>query len=145
MKMKIDPFDAFEIARSLFPTSTGDGSPREWSLRMNPSSTQEIQEAWDSLTESRTAHNKLRGILLNTGDVTVRRFNKLYFDGNGAMSCLNQQVLLDRVRYGTSLLSGLAQGADVKNADEMLQDIVRDVAVALTGRTITFGDEVDDG
>lgn len=134
----------FEVlARALRPTSrptTTDPDP------MQPVQPMQPLQALLHLSTNQRALGKLAGILLDTGDCTHRRFDRPYFDGNGAFSVLSQQVLLDRVRYGFSIRSGISQGGWEQGDLESLIDIVEDVAEALVGdkRRITWQDNVSD-
>jgi len=102
-------------------------------------SAREAVEAWKALLDNDAALSKLRGILLDTGDRTIRRFDRPYFDGNGPRSALAGQVLLDRVRYGLSTMSGVNQGGITEaEARPIMEDIVQDVAMALLGEKVTF-------
>lgn len=88
--------------------------------------------------------SRLRGALLDTGNVEKRRFESMHFDGNGLWSLYSSRVLHDRLAFGLSELSGLQQGAtDVD--PEAIRDVVRDIAVALTGYEIEFTREVPYG
>ena len=85
--------------------------------------------------------SKLNGILVNTGNCAIRRFNSMIPLGNGNWSLFGCRCLHDRLEYGLSELSGLQQGAEVD--DESLRDVVRDIAVALTGYEIEFTTKSD--
>lgn len=123
------PAEVYEVASALFPVRVGDDR------FMHPTSGNEVVAAWDALRASGSACSKLRGILLDTGDVTVPRFERPYFDGNGTSSTLQAQVLLDRVRYGFSVSSGVSQGSlTEEEARPILEAIIRDVAVAFGQR-----------
>jgi hypothetical protein len=129
-----------EIITSLWPVKVeptgqnmqGDvGPPAGW----NKARTREVVAAL------RKKMSRLRGVLLDTGDVEKRRFESQHFDGNGLWSLYSSRVLHDRLSFGLSELSGLQQGAtDVD--PETIRDVVRDIAVALTGYEVEFTREV---
>lgn len=129
-----------EIITSLWPVKVeptgqnmqGDsGPPAGWNK----------ERAQEVLAVLRKKMSQLRGVLLDTGNVEKRRFESQYFAGNGQWSLYGSRVLHDRLSYGLSELSGLQQGAtDVD--PETLRDVVRDIAVALTGYEIEFTKEI---
>lgn len=132
-----------EIFTSLWPVKIeptgqnmqGDGGPPAgW----DKDRTREV------LAVLRKKMSRLRGVLLDTGNVEKRRFESMHFDGNGQWSLYSSRVLHDRLSYGLSELSGLQQGAtDVD--PETIRDVVRDIAVALTGYEVEFTKEVPYG
>ena len=129
--------EVFEVAGMLRPY-TASRDPKTWGHGVTQ---KDMAAAWDKLLEDDKIAAKLSGILLDTGDVKNRSFDRMWFGGNGAYSTLREQILLDRIRYGTSLISGWNQGAQIENVEQILQDIVQDVAVALTGKEVIFPEE----
>lgn len=100
---------------------------------------------------------RLRGVLLDTGNVSKRRFESQHFDGMGQWSLYASRVLHDRLAFGLSELSGLQQYNEMRIGEggydpedpavtaEVIRDVVRDIALALTGYEIEFTREVPYG
>ena len=139
-----------------------------WPVKIEPTS-QNMQgdsgppAGWDKgrtrevVAVLRKKMSRLRGVLLDTGNVEKRRFESQHFDGSGQWSLYSSRVLHDRLSYGLSELSGLQQynpmriGEGGYNPDEPavmqenIRDVVRDIALALTGYEIEFTKEVPYG
>ncbi len=67
-----------------------------------------------------------------------RYIDHMYFDGRGDYSQREHEFLLARLSAAMGTLSGLQQGADDEEGYADLENVVRDVAMALTGKEITF-------
>lgn len=67
-----------------------------------------------------------------------RCFNNMLFFGNGDYSIRNAEVLKTRLEEAMNILSGLQQGAEDEEAYKFIENIVKDVAMALTGKEIEF-------
>ena len=88
------------------------------------------------------------------GEEDDRHFTKMLFCGAGDRTRFNVAWLLDRVEVGLNYLSGRQQGphwreqpsqemldheeASNQKADLVCQQAARDIAMALTGKEITF-------
>lgn len=121
-----------------------DGPPAGWDKK----------RAQEVLAVLRKNKQRLQGVLLDTGNVEKRRFNSIWFAGNGQWSLYAARVLHDRLDFGLSELSGLEQYNPMRRGEggydpedpaitqETIRDVVRDIAVALTGYEIDFTREV---
>lgn len=78
----------------------------------------------------------------------MRKFHGYLFLGNGKFSERQEALLRRRLREAFELNAGLEQGAGFGEFDppgfkerlvREIEDIVRDIAAALTGRRISFG------
>jgi len=91
--------------------------------------------------------DRLRGLFLDTGDNTKRRFGKMVFLGSGLPSLFWRRVLHDRLDRGLDILGGLQQGGTTTQEQyeyqEQVKGVVRDIAVALTGYDIEFTARVE--
>ncbi len=77
------------------PNMQGDvGPPAGW----DKDRTREV------LVVLRKRMSRLRGVLLDTGNVEKRRFESQHFDGNGLWSLYSSRVLPDRVSFRLSEL-----------------------------------------
>ena len=75
----------------------------------------------------------------------MRQFNRMIFFGMGVQSAFEGQGLVDRVKYGLSVLSGLQQDGtneELEKEKQNLLDIVSDVAMAF-GCTIEFVGDIE--
>ena len=100
----------------------------------------------EAAMQRKGTRHRFRGALLDTGDVSQRRFFRQHFDGNGFLSLYSSRCLHDRLDIGLSAVSGINQGAPNAEALEAdIRDVVRDVAVALTGYNIEFTEKVPEG
>lgn len=74
-----------------------------------------------------------------------RLFDSMYFDGRGDYSARDSAILLARLRDCFSTLSGLQQGAEDENGKftRRLENVARDIAMALTGKEIQFVERTD--
>lgn len=70
-----------------------------------------------------------------------RLFEKILFLGNGDCSLINKQVLFERLNHAFSLLGALQQGVREETDqeyEEYIENVARDVVMALTGKEIEF-------
>lgn len=65
-----------------------------------------------------------------------RCFDHMLFFGNGDYSTKNREILITRLKYAFNMLSGLQQGAEDEEADTFIENVARDVVMALTGKEI---------
>lgn len=90
----------------------------------------------------RRMSTRLRNILMDTGDVSERCFKDTLFLGNGSYSGWLVRLLHDRLDHGLNWLGGSQGGplTAVEAADTRrnLEDVVRDIAMALLGQEIVF-------
>jgi hypothetical protein len=88
--------------------------------------------------------DKLQGLFLDTGDNSVvRRFGRQVPLGLGLQSLFWRRTLHDRLDHALNTLGGLQQGgpsdeAELQEAKELIEGVVRDIAIALTGQRIDF-------
>jgi hypothetical protein len=106
---------------------------RRWNMLVRP-------QAYEQ-ERTRPLQDRLRNILMDTGDNTQRCFNDWIFLGNGTASGWQVRKLQDRLSYAVQALGGTQQGGTRAERDEAVEDIkdvVRDIAMALLGAEITF-------
>lgn len=69
-------------------------------------------------------------------DFNGRCFDHMLFDGNGDYSIRNREILITRLNNAFDMLSGLQQGAEDEQADIFIENVAKDVVMALTGKEI---------
>lgn len=72
----------------------------------------------------------------------TRMFDCIYFDGAGMFSSNMSCLLFAKLNRALSIRSGLSQGGAQGGEEEELENIVRDLAAAIVGREISFGEEL---
>jgi len=72
----------------------------------------------------------------------MRTYDHLWFGGNGIYSGLEVNYLVNRLHEGFILLGGMEQGPWPTECETELEDIIRDIAAALTGKNIEFTDKL---
>ena len=75
----------------------------------------------------------------------LRKFHKMIFMGNGYEPLGKCYKLIQRLQEGINNLCGAQQGPRIKEMDDdLIYDVVRDVAMALTGKEIEFVDGTEE-
>ncbi len=75
-------------------------------------------------------------------EYTDRCFKNMLFFGNGDYSGRDARVLTAKLEDAFSWLSGLQQGPDdERNGNLIIENVARDVVMALTGKEFTFVEE----
>jgi len=108
---------------------------------------EELVKAFNETCDKRKSN--LTGTLLDTGDVSKRRFENTIFLGNGEYSILRERTLHDRLQFALSELSVLQQGIETESDEARqinrnIKDVLRDIAAALLGETIEFTGKIQE-
>ena len=134
----------FQLLRAVWPTRWPDDAAR---VHGNEPVDGEYDwaELYEDVFDNRgRARDKLKGLFLDTGDNTVaRRFGRMIPLGGGINTLFWRRTLHDRLDHALDTLGGLQQGgaydeADRREVEEQIEGVVRDIAIALTGRRIDF-------
>jgi len=75
----------------------------------------------------------------------MRYFRALSFRGAGVHSAVDTVLLHSRLNDALSISGGLQQGGveNLEQDTEEMEDVVRDIAAALLGREVEFGEELE--